>query len=274
MLASDDAARSGPAGPAVTHEQLVHDFVELGVGARQTLLVHSSLRSVGWVDGGAGAVARALLEVLGPDGNLVVPASTETNSMTSHKHRERIADMTSEQVKQYRDEMPPFDQDTTESGAGAIAEAVRKRAGAVRSGHPQSSFAAIGPEADYLMADHQLECHLGEESPLGKLYKKRARVLMIGVGYRSCTAFHLAEYRYRPDPPEQTYACVITEAGERKWKSYHDVVLDDREFEEIGKALEAELVLEPRYVGKAECRLLSLPYAVDFAVDWMGRHRS
>jgi aminoglycoside 3-N-acetyltransferase len=258
----------------MTHDQLVRDFEKLGVATGQTLLVHSSMSSVGWIDGGAGTVVSALLEVLGPEGNLVVPACTETNSMTSRKHRERIANMTPEQVKQYRDEMPPFDKDTTESGAGAIAETVRKSAGAVRSAHPQSSFAARGPEADYLMADHQLWSHLGEQSPLGKLYKMHARVLLIGVGYQCCTAFHLAEYRYQSDPPTQTYACVVTESGKRKWTSYQDVALDDREFEEIGKALEAELTLEPRYVGKAECRLLSLPYAVDFAAEWMGVYRS
>jgi aminoglycoside 3-N-acetyltransferase len=259
--------------PGVTRDQLVQGFLQLGVVAGQTLLVHASLRSFGWVDDGAATVAEALREALGPDGNIVVPASTETNSLTSRKHRERIARMTARQTKRYRDEMPAFDRDTTESGAGAIAEKVRTSAGAVRSAHPQSSFAAIGPEAEYLMADHQLESHLGEQSPLAKLYKMDARVLMIGVGFRSCTAFHLAEYRYRPEPPKQTYACVVNDAGRRRWTSYEDVVLDDREFENIGKALEAERSVVLRYVGKAKCRLMSLATAVDFAERWMAQNR-
>jgi aminoglycoside 3-N-acetyltransferase len=273
MRSGDDATR--PEGvPVVTRGQLVRDFRRLGVLPGQTLLVHASLRSLGWVSGGADAVVSALRQALGPDGNIVVPASTEMNSLTSRKHRERIAQMTAKQAKRYREEMPAFDRDTTKSGAGAIAEGVRKSAGAVRSDHPQSSFAAIGPKAEYLMADHRLCSHLGEDSPLAKLHKMDARVLTIGVGYRSCTAFHLAEYRYRPEPAKQTYACVVNDAGKRRWTAYQDVVLDDREFENIGKALEAELAIDLGYVGTAECRLFSLPYAVDFAAEWLAAHRT
>lgn len=183
--------------------------------------------------------------------------------------------MTANQAKRYREEMPAFDPATTKSGAGVIAEQVRKSAGAVRSDHPQSSFAAIGPDAGYLMADHRLNSHLGEYSPLAKLYKMDAQVLMIGVGYRSCTAFHLAEYRYRPELElaTQTYACVVNIDGKRRWTAYPDVVLDDGEFENIGKALEAELAINFGYVGNAECRLIRLSDAVDFAVKWMAQYR-
>lgn len=89
--------------PVVTRDQLVQGFLQLGVAPGQTLLVHASLRSFGWVDDGAATVTDALREALGPDGNIVVPASTETNSLTSRKHRERIARMTAKQAKRYRD---------------------------------------------------------------------------------------------------------------------------------------------------------------------------
>jgi aminoglycoside 3-N-acetyltransferase len=268
------AARGASAPATVTRGQLVRDFRRLGITPGQTLLVHASLRSVGWVIGGANAVVGALREALGPDGNIVVPASTEANSDTSRKHRERIAQMTANQAKRYREEMPAFDPATTKSGAGAIAERVRRSADAVRSEHPQSSFAAIGPAADDLMADHRLESHLGEESPLAKLYKMDALVLMIGVGYRSCTAFHLAEYRYRPELARQTYACVVNIVRKRHWISYQDVVLDDRDFENIGESLEAELPINIGKVGNAECRLMPLSDAVDFAATWMAEHRA
>lgn len=268
MLVRIEEAMTG-----VTCGQLVRDFRRLGVTTGQTLLVHASLRSLGWVSGGADAVVSALRQALGPGGNIVVPASTEANSDTSRKHRERIAHMTANQVKRYREEMPAFDPATTKSGAGAIAERVRKSAGAVRSDHPQSSFAAIGPDAEYLMADHRLNSHLGEYSPLAKLYKMDALILMIGVGYRSCTAFHLAEYRYRPDLVRQTYACVVNIDGKRRWIAYRDIVLDDRKFENIGKALEGELAINLGYVGNAKCRLLRLSDTVDFATTWMAQYR-
>jgi aminoglycoside 3-N-acetyltransferase len=274
MPAVNDASRPGPGVPVLTRERLVRDLRRLGVEAGQTLLVHASLSSVGWVDGGADTVVGALREAVGDDGNVVVPAGTEANSMTSRAHRERIADMTADEVRQYREEMPAFDRDATPGGAGAIAEALRKSEGAVRSAHPQSSFAAIGPAAKYLMAGHQLESHHGEGSPLAKLYQMDdARVLMIGVGYHCCTAFHLAEYRYRANPPERTYACVVSVNGERRWTHYYDVALDDREFKDIGNDLAAAHAIEPGYVGNAECRLMSLPNAVNFAVKWMAIHR-
>lgn len=262
-----------PAGPVVPMRRLVRQLRELGVRPGQTLLVHASLRSIGWVDGGAPALLAALRQVVGVTGTVAAPTCTQENSMTSRAHRARIAGMTAAEVKEYRDTMPPFDKNTTPSGMGAFAEALRTAEGAERSDHPQSSLAAIGPAAEYLMTGHQLNCHYGEDSPLAKFYKLDARVLLIGVGYRSCTAFHLAEYRYTPSPPWQTYACVIRQNGKRRWTSYQDVVLDDREFENIGRSFEKQADIRRCDVGKAKCRMLSFCDAVDFAVDWLSVNR-
>jgi len=270
---SDAARRAGE--PPVTRARLARDLRRLGVNGGQTLLVHASLRSVGWVKGGAGTVVGILRDAVGGDGNLVVPAATEANSRTSRAHRARTAGMTSEQVRKYLSEMPAFDPDTTPSGAGAIAEAVRRSTGAVRSAHPQSSFAALGPAADLLMDDHQLESHLGEYSPLAKLYKhENTHVLLLGVGYKACTALHLAEYRYTPNPRRQTYSCVVSDGGKPRWVAYRDVVLDDHQFGAIGDYLDAELRPRRDYVGHAESRLFPLREAVNYATKWMRLHRS
>jgi len=255
---------------SVTRHRIVADLHGLGVGQGDTLLVHGSLRSIGIVHGGAGAVAGALREAAG---TVVVPAATEQNSKTSRKHLTRIAGMTPQEVLAYRAAMPAFHPGMP-SGMGAIAEAVRTGPGAVRSGHPQSSFAAVGPEAGYLMDDHRLDCHYGEDSPLAKLYKMDARVLLLGAGYHACTAFHLAEYRYTPSPPVRRYECVVTAVdGQRCWTSYDDVVLDDHEFDVIGKSFEKAADVNRGDVGNAECRLMSLCHAVDFAAHWMTENR-
>ena len=133
-----------PVGPPVTGERLVRGLRELGVELGETLLVHASLRSIGWLAGGASTVVAALREVVGAAGTLVVATGTEENSLTSRAHRARIAGMTPDEVRAYRLGMPGFDKDATPSGMGAIAEALRTTDGAVRSAHPQSSFAAIG----------------------------------------------------------------------------------------------------------------------------------
>ena len=51
---------------------LVKQFKDLGIKAGMTLLVHSSLRRVGKVDGGADTIIDALLEVLGENGTLLM----------------------------------------------------------------------------------------------------------------------------------------------------------------------------------------------------------
>jgi aminoglycoside N3'-acetyltransferase len=37
--------------------------------------------------------------------------------------------------------------------------------------------------------------------------------------------------------------------------------------------LERMGAIRPGYVGEAECRLMPMPNAVDFAAEWMARHR-
>jgi aminoglycoside 3-N-acetyltransferase len=123
------------------------------------------------------------------------------------------------------------------------------------------------------MDGHQPNCHFGESSPLAKLYEQDASVLLLGVGFNTCTAFHLAEYRYTAHPPLQTYSCVVMSKGKRRWLTYQDVVLDDEEFEIIGKYLDDEIKKPPGNVGGAESRIIPLRYAVDFAREWMVTHR-
>lgn len=255
---------------ALTREELAEDLRRLGVTPGGVVLVHASLRSLGTVDGGAAAVVDALRACVGPAGTLVVPALTPDNSDTSSVHRERTRGMTEAQRRRFRAAMPAFDPAATPStGMGQIAERLRTTPGAARSAHPQTSFAAVGPLAERLMDGHALDCHLGEDSPLAAMYAAGAQILLLGVGYDVCTAFHLAEYRYTPHPPRRSYSCVI----ERGWWSYEDVALDDGDFAALGAAFDGSPYVAKGTVGAAHCRLASLPHAVDFAVDWLALHR-
>lgn len=258
----------------MNRESLRRDLRTLGVVPGQILLVHASLRRIGWVSGGADDVVAALREVLGHDATLVVPASTADNSDTSRLYRDRTEGMSPDEIRRYRDAMPPFTPERPSVGVGRIAERVRTTPGAVRSQHPQTSFAALGPQARMLMTGHRPDCHLGEFSPLGRLYQAGAWVLLMGVGYEACTCFHLAEYRYLPLPPRQVYRCVIAEAGKRQWRAYEDVVLDDRDFAALGAAFDQTGHVVRGYVGQAECRLVPLAAAVDFATEWLRQHRA
>ncbi|WP_046502500.1 aminoglycoside N(3)-acetyltransferase [Streptomyces odonnellii] len=256
-------AETTTAGP------LAGELAELGVTEGTTLLVHASLHGTG-LD--ADTLRTALLTALGPEGTLVVPAFTEENSDTSAAHYAQIQGMTRRQAAAFRSRMPAFDPLTTPCTAmGRLAESVRTAPGAVRSAHPQSSFAAIGRRAAELLAFHPLHSHLGEDSPLGALVRAEARVLMVNVGFEACTAFHLAEYR--TGATMRSYHCVVKGPDNgAQWVEYEDVNLDDSDFEAIGASFPWGLERKGQ-LGGAAARSFSITDAVDHAESWMTEKR-
>src|SRR5512135_2194444 len=56
-----------------TRESLARDLNALGLGSGQTVIVHSSLSALGWVSGGPVTVVQALMDVITPEGTLVMP---------------------------------------------------------------------------------------------------------------------------------------------------------------------------------------------------------
>lgn len=160
-------------GPAVAGRTLADAFRAVGVRAGGTLLVHSSLSSLGWVEGGAASVVDALRAVLGEEGTLVVPTLT-FDTVTARQ--------------------PVFHETLTPSIVGRVTEEVRARRGALRSLHPTHSVAAIGPGAASLVeGHHRWDTPCAPGSPFGRLVEREAQVLMIGVGLESFTMLHAFE---------------------------------------------------------------------------------
>jgi aminoglycoside 3-N-acetyltransferase len=254
----------------VFRSALADDLAGLGVSPGDTLLVHASLRSLGHVVGGATAVVGALLDAVGPGGTLVAPAYTPENRDPS-RWTDPVVPV--ELWPLIRASIPAFEPALTPSaGVGAIAERIRTWPGAVRSAHPQTSFAAIGPLAEKLMAGHAPESPLGGRSPLARLEGAGASALLLGVGYDRCTAFHLAEYRL-PDPPRRTHGCAVTTAGGREWITFDSVALDASDFLEVGAAFSANRTVPTGQVGAACAALVPIAMAVAFALDWFRAHR-
>ncbi|MGH3879893.1 MAG: aminoglycoside N(3)-acetyltransferase [Actinophytocola sp.] len=253
-----------------TRATIAADLAALGLRPGDTVLAHASLSSFGWVCGGAVAVVQALLDVLGSEGTLVVPAQTMGNSEPRHWTSPPVPE---EWWPVIRKSMPAFDPRITPSwGIGAIGEMVRQWPGAVRSNHPHASFAAVGGAAGELMAEHRLDSHLGEHSPLAALERAGARVLLLGVGFNSCTAFHLAEYRV-PAPRTEFGGAVLTESGDREWITYTDVATNSDDFTDLGETFENTGAVTKAQVGQAVTRLFDLDKAVAHAVAWLPQHR-
>lgn len=253
-----------------TRDSLAHDLRALGLESGDVVLVHSSLRSLGWVCGGAVAVVQALLDALGPDGTLVVPTQTMGNSDPKLWSRPPVPESWWPVI---RDTMPAFDPRITPAEKlGVIPETVRTWPGAVRSNHPHASFAALGSAAADLMAEHRLDSHLGEFSPLAALERAGAKVLLLGVGFESCTAFHLAEYRVE-NPARMEFGCaMLDDQGNREWRTYVDVATNSDRFGELGTSYLDAGTVTTGQVGDAACHLFPVDKAVAHARNWLQTH--
>ena len=262
-----------PSPEPLTLDALLADLRACGVREGQILIVHGSLRRVGYVIGGAETLVRALLAAVGEAGTLVAPTQTWKNL---DPERGGHGDLPATWYPALREHWPAYDPAVTPSlNMGVLAETLRLWPGATRSAHPARSFAALGAKADTVVAEHRLESPTGEGSPLAKLYDLGAHVLLLGVGHDKNTSLHLAE-----DRASYTPKSVITESsalmveGERKRVSYEVLEPISDDFVAIGQAFEAAHNLSPCYVGEAETRFFEQRSLVDFATAHMEAHRS
>ncbi|MCE5251340.1 AAC(3) family N-acetyltransferase [bacterium] len=149
----------------VTKDMILAGFREMGIGPGHKFIMHSSLKSLGYVEGGPDAVIDAMIESVSPGGTVFVP------TMTFGK---------------------PFNPDRTPSVVGLITEVFRKRPGAVRSLHPSHSVAGIGPDAARICADHEKTTPMGPGSPLVKLADEDGWIMLLGADHIGNSTVHVA----------------------------------------------------------------------------------
>lgn len=159
----------------VTKDDIKRGFVSVGLNKGDVVLVHSSLSSFGYVEGGADAVIDALLETVGSTGTVTVPTFCG-NPAEMEIGIEAVFDVAN----------TPVDKST-----GITPEVFRKRKEAIRSPHICHSVAAIGPQAEYVMGEGVSA--YGPGSSFDRLYKLDSWNLFLGCGFNSCTALHMPE---------------------------------------------------------------------------------
>ena len=161
--------------------QLVAALRSLGVGRGDALMVHSSFDSASGFTGSPSLFIDALLEVVGPEGHLLMVSMPYMSSTYAYLQQGKI-----------------FDVRKTISQMGIISETLRRRSGVLRSQHPSHPILAFGPKASWLVADHEkclYPCGLG--TPLDKLAQLGGKVLFFNVSFFTFTFFHYLEERIK-----------------------------------------------------------------------------
>ena len=176
----------------VTRPRLAADLRALGIRPGDLVMSHESVREIGWVLGGPREVGEALLEVVGAAGTWMKYIGSEDSTY-------EMPSWPAEVQALCREVYPPFDPARTPAcrAWGILCEYLRTWPGVVRSNHPDSSFAAVGPMAAWLMAPHPLVDGMGPGSPLARLVEAGGRVLLLGAPYETTTLLHHTEYAAR-----------------------------------------------------------------------------
>lgn len=256
-----------------TVASISHDLRHLGVETGDVLVVHTALSSLGWVVGGAAAVVDALLEVVGPEGTVSMPAHSGDWSDPSGWENPPVPSQWWRDINEGRPAFDPYATPLREMGA--VAENLLLRRTTLRSGHPLHSHMATGRHAEQLVASHPFDDAFGDRSPLGRLYELDAKVLLLGVGHDRNTSLHLAESRAQWSGKTQVEfrSRVMTSDGPTSTTWMGDDV-DAGDFDALGRHLETVCEVRVAKVAQAESRLARMRTLVDAAVSWFATHRS
>lgn len=157
---------------AYTKQDLLNYLNELHIDPKGTLLVHSSMKSIGEVEGGADTVLDALSEYM-KEGLLVLPTHTWSYINADN---------------------PKFYVKDSKVCVGILPELFRQREGVLRSYHPTHSVAALGKDAAAFVKDNELwDTPCARKSPWGKLLDRKAQIMLLGVDLRRNTFIHGVE---------------------------------------------------------------------------------
>ena len=163
---------------SISKKHLIKNFHSIGIKKGDLLFVHSSLRSIGFVDNGPISVIEAIMDVIGPQGTLVFPTFSINKTMENTLNNKKYI----------------FDPDTTPSTVGKITEVFRKLNNVKRSIHPTHSVAALGPLAEEITNTHLDDgTNFGKSSPLGKIYDLNGKIFGLGINFGPVTFYHVYE---------------------------------------------------------------------------------
>lgn len=169
-----------------TKESLICDLSAIGIQPDNTLLVHSSMKAIGEVEGRAKTVLDAFIDYMRP-GLLLFP--THTWDKIGQEHFD-------------------FHVQTEPACVGILPNLFLARPGVIRSWHPTHSIAAIGRDAeDFTRGEEQWDTPCSRKGCYGKLYDRKAKILFLGCSLKKNTYLHGVE-EWNDIPNRLTDTCM------------------------------------------------------------------
>lgn len=240
-----------------TQASLMEDLQKSAINKENTLLIHSSMKAIGEVEGGGDAVLDALIEFM-KEGLLLFPTHTweKTNCING--------------IYDYKSEP---------SCVGYLTRLFMTQKGAVRSLHPSHSVTAIGKRAEeYVKYDDEAHTPCHRSGCMGHLYDEHAQILFLGTKLTKNTFIHgIEEWLDIPDrinPKMQIYK-VVQRDGSIKEVEYHGHLSSfgdvSSTYDKISDALFVKGFASEFKFGDARCILVDVREMADLVVSFLER---
>ncbi len=208
-----------------TKEDLRKDLEKMGLKRTDAIMVHSSMKSIGEVDGGADTVVDVFMEYF-EEGLFMTPTHT-------------WAQMSKDYATFYPEIEPAC--------VGIIPNIFRTREGVVRSLHPTHSIAAYGKgAAEYIKGEENATTPCPEGGCWDRLKDIHAKILLLGVTHTRNTYIHsVDEVLGIPDrlTDEPTLMHIMMPDGSIKdvqmYRHYNRIVATDYFSDEFDKMKQA-----------------------------------
>lgn len=155
-----------------TKQDLKNAIREMGIGSTDTLIIHSSMKSIGEVLGGADTVLDSFMEYL-MEGLLILPTHTWASMNGAHNE---------------------YDPNKEPSCVGILSNLFMKREGVVRSLHPTHSVAAFGKDSkEFIKGEEEITTPCAVGGCYDRLRERNGKILLLGVNHIRNTFIHSVE---------------------------------------------------------------------------------
>ena len=159
-----------------TKKQIHDQLAAMGVSPADTVLMHTSMKAVGEVEGRAEGFLDILIEYFADEGLFLIPTHTYAN----------LNDMSK----------PTMDMTSSYTCIGLLPSLAAVHPLAHRSQHPTHSMAAFGKKAEeYIAGEADIDTSTHRKGCYGRLYDVGGKVLLCGVGHNRDTYLHSCEER-------------------------------------------------------------------------------